>query len=53
MMWDPISVFYLMLMLNTSELPDQRLSVKEVIEANELKIIQNKMKTDVTLRQGV
>jgi len=52
-MWDPFSVFYLMLMLNTSELPDQRLSVKEVIEANELKIIQNKMKTDVTLRQGV
>lgn len=52
-MWDPISIFYLMLMLNTSELPDQRLSVKEVIEARELKIIQDKMKTDVTLRQGV
>jgi len=52
-MWDPISVFYLMLMLNTSELPTQRLSVKDVVEAKELKIMQNKMKDDVTLRQGV
>jgi len=52
-MWDPISVFYLMLMLNTSELPNQRLSIKDVVEAKELKIMQNKMKDDVTLRQGV
>lgn len=52
-MWDPISIFYLMMVLNASELPAQRLSVKEVVEAKELKIIQDKIKTDVTLRQGV
>lgn len=52
-MWDPISIFYLMLMLNTSELPNQRLTVKDVIEAKELKIINDKMKSDVSLRSGV
>lgn len=48
-MWDPISLFYCMWILNAKELPNQRLSVKEMIDIKEQTIINNQ----VTLREGV
>jgi len=41
-MWDPITVFSIMWLLNAKELPCQRLNVSDIIKDKEV----------VTLRQG-
>lgn len=51
-MWDPISVFFCMWVLNAG-LPDARLNVVDVIEAKEQKIITDTIATSVILREGV
>ena len=50
-MWDPISLFYCMWILNTG-LPNARLSVSEVIKNRQNIIIEDVSKT-VILRKGV
>lgn len=52
-MWDPISMFYFMWVLNAKELPNQRLSVREVIEIREQTVINNEMYKHITIREGV
>lgn len=51
-MWDPISIFYCMWVLNAG-LPDARLNVVDVIEAKEQKIIVDSISDSVKLREGV
>lgn len=52
-MWDPISLFYCMWVLNAKELPNQRLNVREMIDIKEQTIINNELNNQVTLREGV
>lgn len=52
-MFDPITVFYFMLMLNSAELPSQRLSVKEVVEIKENTVIVESINKNITLRNGL
>jgi len=40
-MWDPISIFYCMWILNSAELPNSRLNVSEVIAQKENNIISS------------
>jgi len=51
-MWDPISIFACMWILNAG-LPEARLNVHKTIEANERRIFIEQMHKDVTLREGV
>lgn len=53
-MFDPISVFYLMIMLNSSELPSQRLSIEDIIKARENILIHDlQYRSKITIREGV
>lgn len=52
-MWDPISVFFCMWILNAKELPNQRLSVTEVIQANEQYLINKTIIDSTTIRSGI
>ena len=51
-MWDPISIFYICYCLNVN-MPDSKLTVDEVILANEKKLIKTIIKDSVKLREGV
>lgn len=51
-MWDPISIFYICYCLNVS-MPGSKLTVDEVILANEKKLIETIIKDSVKLREGV
>jgi hypothetical protein len=48
-MWTPIEIFSLVFLLNHSPMANERLSVKEVIEAQENKVIIE----SVGLRDGI
>jgi len=48
-MWSPIDIFALVFLLNHSPMENERLSVKEVIEAQENRIIRE----SVTLRNDI
>ena len=48
-MWTPIEIFYLTFLFNHSPMASERLSVKEVIEAQENKLIVE----SVTLRNEI
>jgi len=52
-MFDPISVFSFMLLLGSAELPNDRLSVKEMIEIRESTVIVDTINKDITLRNGL
>lgn len=53
-MFDPISIFYLMIMLNSLELPSQRLNVDDIIKAKESMIIHDlQYKSKITIREGI
>jgi len=51
-MWDPISIFYCAWVLNIG-LPEARLNVSDVIEANEQRIIVEHINNSVTIRKGI
>lgn len=51
-MWDPISIFFCMWVLNIG-MPDARLKVSEIIEARERYIINKTIAKDVVLRQSI
>lgn len=51
-MWDPVSVFYCMWILN-SGLPPARLNVTETIELKETSVINQTMNRGIHLREGV
>jgi hypothetical protein len=51
-MWDPISLFYMMWVLNTG-LPSARLNVVDVINDKENKIFIDTISEQVKLRDGV
>lgn len=51
-MWDPISVFFCMWVLGAG-LPEARLKVSEVIEANEQQMIVDTIRKSTTIREGV
>ena len=43
-MWDPISIFYCMWVLNSAELPNSRLSVDDIIKQKENTVIAESVK---------
>lgn len=51
-MWDPISMFFCAWVLNAG-MPDARLKVSDVIEANEQRIINDYIKSSAIIREGV
>ena len=51
-MWDPISLFYIMWVMNIG-LPDSRLNVKEAIEMKENTIIVQSINEQIKLRDGL
>jgi hypothetical protein len=51
-MWDPISIFACMWILNTG-LPDARLKVADVVEKREQQIIIDNIADYVKLREGI
>lgn len=51
-MWDPISIFYMMWVLNVN-LPEARLNVLDVVEAKEKQIIDRSISDTVTVRTGI
>lgn len=48
-MWDPISVFVCMWILNTG-LPDARLKVSDVLKSKEQSVVNKALTNSVTLR---
>ena len=53
MMWDPISLFYLMLVMNMYELPAGRLQVNQAIAMRENTVIVDTINKQIELRQGL
>lgn len=49
-MWDPVTVFYIMMLLNVREMPSQRLNVLDVTKDNQIRSTHARM---VTLRPEV
>ena len=49
-MWDPLSVFFCMWILNAG-LPEARLRVSDVIQANEQRVITETICKSVTIRE--
>jgi len=52
-MFDPISIFWFMIMLNSAELPNGRLSVKETIEIRENIVVVESINNQITIRNGL
>jgi hypothetical protein len=52
-MFDPITVFSFMLLLGSSDLPSQRLSVQELIRHRETIVVVETISKDVQLRPGL
>ena len=51
-MWDPITIFFCAYILNIG-MPEARLNVKDVIRANEERLISEIISNDVKIREGV
>lgn len=51
-MWDPISLFYCMWILNIG-MPDVRLNVVDIIKVREEKLISDTITKNVNVREGV
>lgn len=52
-MFDPVSIFYFMLMFGSAELPSGRLSVKDVVEIRENSVIVEHISSEIKLRNGL